>query len=352
MGYLYKRGQIYHMAYRSNGRWVRQSTGTRWKEEAKRKLADTELRVYRGEELGMREEPVPTFRELAVAYLEREQARGKRSFMRERIAVEKHLEPFFGSKPVSAITPRMIDDYISTRLAHVQNATVNREAGILRHILNIGIRWGYLKMNPVAGYAKLEEPPGRLRFLSEQEIVSLLKECDPYLRAVAITLLHTGMRKGEAEALRWEDVDLTRRLITVRASKNNTLRAIPMSETLVAELQRLRRQRLGDMVFYRGRFRKALENAIRRAGIKNFRPHHDFRHTWASYMAMAGASILEIKEIGGWKSLKMVMRYAHLSPSHLQGAAARLDAKYAQATTQITTHPASPKVSTPLSHRF
>lgn len=352
MGYLYKRGQIYQMAYRRNGRWVRQSTGTRWKEEAKCKLADTELRVFRGEELGVREEPVPAFRELTVAYLQREQTRGKRSFIRERIAVEKHLEPFFGSKPVNAITPRMIDDYISSRLARVQNATVNREVGIFRHILNIGIKWGYLKTNPVAGYVKLEEPPGRLRFLTEAELGALFNECDAYLRAVAITLLHTGMRKGEAEALRWEDVDFTRRLITLRASKNNTRRAIPMSETLVAELQRLRRQRLGDMVFYRGRFRKALENAIRRAGIKDFRPHHDFRHTWASYMAMAGASLLELMEIGGWKSLKMVMRYAHLSPSHLQGAAARLDAKYAQAATQITTQSGDPKISTSLSHRF
>ena len=51
---------------------------------------------------------------------------------------------------------------------------------------------------------------------------------------------------------------------------------------------------------------------------------HDLRHTWASRMAMAGVDLLTIKELGGWKTLQMVQRYAHLSPDHKRQAIERL----------------------------
>jgi integrase len=60
---------------------------------------------------------------------------------------------------------------------------------------------------------------------------------------------------------------------------------------------------------------KELPAAVEAASIEDFRLH-DTRHTFASRLAMTGADVLTIKDLGGWKSLSMVQRYAHLSPSH------------------------------------
>ena len=73
---------------------------------------------------------------------------------------------------------------------------------------------------------------------------------------------------------------------------------------------------------------KTVLAAMRVAEIADFR-FHDLRHTFASRLAMEGVDLLTIKELGGWKSLPMVQRYAHLSPSHRRSAIERLVARQA-----------------------
>jgi integrase len=68
---------------------------------------------------------------------------------------------------------------------------------------------------------------------------------------------------------------------------------------------------------------KTFPAAVQAAKIENFRLH-DTRHTFASRLAMEGVDLLTIKELGGWKDVKMVQRYAHLSPGHRQQAIERL----------------------------
>jgi len=59
------------------------------------------------------------------------------------------------------------------------------------------------------------------------------------------------------------------------------------------------------------------------AGIENFR-WHDLRHTWASWHLQLGTPLYVLKELGGWETLEMVNRYAHLAPEHLKAHAERL----------------------------
>ena len=68
----------------------------------------------------------------------------------------------------------------------------------------------------------------------------------------------------------------------------------------------------------------AWRNALKRAGIENFR-WHDLRHSWASWHRQAGTPTHELQRLGGWRSSVMVERYAHLAPDHLAKAAGRLD---------------------------
>jgi integrase len=139
------------------------------------------------------------------------------------------------------------------------------------------------------------------------------------------------MRSGELLSLTWRDVDLTRGLVALHDTKNGERRAIPITGYAL-ELLREYGQRRGhtDILFpndtgTRPRsIRRAWEHAIRRAGIDDFR-FHDLRHSAASYLAMNGASLMEIAEILGHKTLSMVKRYAHLSEPHTRNVIERMN---------------------------
>ncbi|MCW2254206.1 integrase [Providencia alcalifaciens] len=72
----------------------------------------------------------------------------------------------------------------------------------------------------------------------------------------------------------------------------------------------------------------SFRSALKRAGIENFR-FHDLRHAWASWLVQAGVPLSALQEMGGWESIEMVRRYAHLAPSHLKEHALKIDALFA-----------------------
>ena len=131
--------------------------------------------------------------------------------------------------------------------------------------------------------------------------------------------------------LKWENVSLDRRTAWIEASASKSRRAIvvPLNTDAIRVLKR----RLGMHSKFVFTFRdkpvatastKAWWNALERAGIKDFR-WHDLRHTWASWHVQNGTSIQELKELGGWASIEMVLRYAHLGGEHLKAAASRIE---------------------------
>lgn len=73
--------------------------------------------------------------------------------------------------------------------------------------------------------------------------------------------------------------------------------------------------------------------ALKKVEINNFR-WHDLRHTWASWLVQKGVPLRTLQEMGGWKTLSMVMRYAHLAPEHLHEHARKLDDVFHHDTNQ------------------
>ena len=139
-----------------------------------------------------------------------------------------------------------------------------------------------------------------------------------------------GGGRGELLTLRWSNVDLKRGRLTFPNTKNRETRTVPLPSFALEVLTRHAAQRYGS-----GRFvfpnatdkgplgiRTAFKFALKHAGVKDFR-FHDLRHTAASYLAMNGASLLEIAEILGHKTLAMVKRYAHLCEAHTRGVLER-----------------------------
>lgn len=154
------------------------------------------------------------------------------------------------------------------------------------------IEWEMADGNPVKRVKLFREPKGRVKFLSLEQAATLVHECSDELRPIVVTALHTGMRRGEIFGLRWEDLDLDRRLIYVRDSKNSEGRELPIATPLYLML--LAMEKLSEYVFARADgnppldIRGAYSGALKRAGIKDF-TFHAWRYTFASHSAQTSA---------------------------------------------------------------
>lgn len=260
-----------------------------------------------------------------------------------------------GKRLLADVTPSLIAEY-RDRLAREGGrygkkpspATVVRYLAALSAVYTEAVKeWGWLDSSPMAKVTKPKEPRGRVRFLSEAEKKALLDACkaskNPYLYPVVVLALATGMRQGEIMGLRWHDVDLERGVIILHETKNNERRRIPVTGFALDLLRKHHDQRNtetsllfpgkrhmqrttdGAEPYYKPMdLRAPWEAALQKAGVENFL-FHDLRHTAASYLAMNGASLAEIAEILGHKTLAMVKRYAHLSDSHITSVVASMN---------------------------
>lgn len=199
--------------------------------------------------------------------------------------------------------------------------------------------WGWIEGNPVRKVEKPKLPRGRVRFLSDDERERLLEACkqsdSPILYMVVVLALSTGMRKAEIMGLKWPDVDLHQQRATLHETKNGERRVLPITGhalELLKEHSKIRR--LDTDLLFPGKVKKHSPidlrtpwiTALRRAEIEDFH-FHDLRHSAASYLAMNGASLAEIAEVLGHKTLQMVKRYAHLSEAHTAGVVGRMNEK-------------------------
>jgi integrase len=246
-----------------------------------------------------------------------------------------------GQRVLTDITPALIAEY-REKLARGEGkprgpATQVRYLAALSHAFAVAVReWQWCDDNPVRKARKPKEPRGRVRFLSDDERRRLLAACqtsrNDYLYLLVVLGLATGARKHELQSLRWSDVNLTRGTLTFQQTKNGERRTVPLTGQALALMQEHARVRRIDttLVFPNATGKKPLSirgafvNAVTRAGIVDF-TFHDLRHSCASYLAMNGASLLEIADILGHKSLEMVRRYAHLSQAHTTTVVARMN---------------------------
>lgn len=218
-------------------------------------------------------------------------------------------------------------------------ATLNRYMAALSHAFTIAIKeWCWLDDNPCLKIDNLKEPRGRVRFLSDEERERLLKECkqseSKHLYKIVVLALSIGARRNEIMEIKWKDLDLKRGMVTFFDTKNKEIRSLPirgLALDLLNEHAKVRSLRF-PYVFSSDNeckpldIRSAWEAALKKAEIEDFR-FHDLRHSAASYLAMNGASLAEIAEVLGHKTLQMVKRYAHLSEAHTASVVEKMNNK-------------------------
>lgn len=239
----------------------------------------------------------------------------------------RRAKPGVIPKPKSQRTMKYYRDTLAMLFKHAEN-------------------WGWIGRNPMADVKQITNLSNqRIRFLDEDERAALLQACkksgNRQLYPIVVFALSTGARKGEILGLTLDDIDLDRGVAIFRNTKNGDTRPAP----LVGHLKEVLKEQAAwaqerheaaekkppkRWLFPSQDGQKAIdirapwEKARDQAGIVDFR-FHDLRHSTASYLAMSGASQLEIAEVLGHKTLQMVKRYSHLSESHVKGLLSRLD---------------------------
>ena len=175
------------------------------------------------------------------------------------------------------------------------------------------------------------EKKGRIRSLTPAEFAKLLQHLPPHLADMATFSVATGLRQGNVRGLTWSQINLELRhaWITPEQHKNGRAHAVPLNDMAMAVLQKQIGKHPTHVFSYRGHpianvSTKAWWKGLELAGIENFR-WHDLRHTFVTWHRQAGTPTHELQRLGGWKTLSMVERYAHVAPEGLQAAASRLD---------------------------
>ena len=233
----------------------------------------------------------------------------------------KQLGEYFKNKTVSEITPEDWREYIRVNLSDRKPATVNRIRATLNSVL--------ASSSTSIVLDKRKETSQRIRFLSVEQQEKLLSSYPDFARPLFIALCYQGFRKGEAISLQWRDVNLDANTFHVRDenAKSGTGRIIPIHPRVKDCLQNSNREfvftNIHGLPYAKEGPRKVHATACKKAGISGF-TIHDWRHHWASRLVMLGASIPTLMALGGWKSERLVMRYAAVSDEHNRDTLFRL----------------------------
>jgi integrase len=327
---LYQRSSVWYIDYSFNGKRVRKRIGPS-REHAEDFLAEITRKIRKGNTKGLDRQDFLFFEKVCDEYLNYSKAnKAKSSYRRDQISISNLLNAFCG-KLITDITAYELERYKNKRRDKVKPATVNRELACIKHMFTKAFDWELIKENTTKCVKLFKEPPGRIRYLSEEEMKRLLDCCRKYLRPIVVMALNTGMRKSEILALKWSDVDMINRMIKITNSKNNETRYVPINDTLFATLIKMPNCSTGEMKVFAWDNGKPIKyinngfyNAMKRANIINFR-FHDLRHTFASHLVMKGVDIRIIQQLLGHKTLAMTMRYSHVSNDAMKAAVDKLD---------------------------
>jgi integrase len=325
--------------------------------EAKLKLGDFSL---------LEEQAKPVrFADYAVGWFETSAAvRCKPSTVEDYERVYTlHLRPVFGIQQLHEVSRERVKQLLAEKLTSgLSRSRVLVILNVLSAILNSAVEDGYLSTNPTVRLgriirAKKGLPDTEIHPLTKEELslfLATLREHFPASYPLFLLLARTGLRFGEALALKWHDIDFHGSFIEVKRSwrrkrlstpKSGKGRRVDMStqlkETLEAllstrkeEAWRRNWEHVPEWVFCNADGQILIEMTVRkyvfypalsRSGLRHIRIH-DLRHTFASLLIQQGESLAYVKEQMGHHSIKITVdTYGHLVPGGNRHAVDRLD---------------------------
>ncbi|WP_132922882.1 integrase [Sodalis ligni] len=347
------------------GRRIKESLGTEDKRQAQELHDRRKSELWRVDRLG--DFPDVTFEEACLRWIE--EKADKKSLDDDKSRMGFWLSHFEGVRlkditeakiyaAVSRMTNRRAEENYRLHLesltkrgkeaqqskqVQVSISTKGKHLALIKSLLRAAERdWKWIEKAPVIKVPQTRNK--RIRWLEVAEAQRLIKECPEPLKSVVKFALATGLRRSNIINLEWQQIDMQRRFAWVNPEESKSFHAIGVALNDTA--CRVLRDQIGHhskWVFVHMHAKKRADGtltpavrkmrvddntawrlAMKRAGIENFR-FHDLRHTWASWLVQSGVPISVLQEMGGWESIEMVRRYAHLAPSHLTEHAKHID---------------------------
>jgi integrase len=319
-------GDNWWFQFNHHGRQIRRSAGTSDREAAQEHADRFKANLWRQDKLG--DAPAVRWEEAALAWLE------EHKHLRSLSDRKDHLRWFsthLKGLTLAAIDRRKIEELQRSRSSQrsgpkhdsreLSPATFNRYFATLSAVLNFAKDREWIAAVP--SIPKKEELTKRVRFLSPVEARRLITKLPEHLAPLVEFSLATGLRQANVTHLTWDQVDLSRKIAWIHAeqAKGKSTIGIPLAKAAIDILRRQRGIHERWVLPYRD---EPIDNpantawiaALKKAKIDEFR-WHDLRHTWASWHVQNGTPLPVLMELGGWRDLKMVLRYAHLAPTHL-----------------------------------
>lgn len=334
-----KKGILWLRFTAPGGREVFRSSGTTDRSLASEWASKLHAESYRVARLG--EKPRRTWTEAVTLWLADHQS--KRS-LRKDLHNLRWLDPYLRDKFLDEIDADLLTALEAKRKAEPRDkregapegattsqATADRMLALVRSILRYAASKGWIDRLPTIKLKAITSEDD-YRWLSRAEAVKLHGYLPEHLRAPYMFALATGWREQNVLRLEWSRVDLERKTVWVGGKQTKGKRPIgaPLNRDALAVLSG-QTGKHPRWVFpndagkpYARANNHGFQSAQANAGIAPLR-WHDLRHTWASWHVMAGTSLRTLMELGGWRSYKSVLRYAHLSPEHLAKDAARVE---------------------------
>jgi len=277
------------------------------------------------------------FLEAAVTYVEtvkpgRTQQDAIIGHVRKDGTVSRNLVDDFGAALVSTIDQTAVDRVMRERFARAAPATVQRH--FLTPLIAVLTFASKRKWCDRPRFWRPPIPHGRTRWLTYAEADRLLSAASPHVYRLTLFLMLTGARMSEALRLDWRDISLAERWAVFRDTKNTEDRGIPLHPQIVTMLANLR-QRTGYVFLTNrgrpyaerhggGQIKTAWQATLRRAGIGDDLRPHDLRHTFSTWLTMAGVHEQVRDEIMGHASTNMGRRYSHVPREELIRAVDKL----------------------------
>lgn len=310
--------------------------------QARKILHDERARADEQRRTGIIPVTKDSFAEFAEEFLKYQEKRispkptkgrlSKAEYHRQKGIMDSHLTPFFGKIGLALIRRKDVNDYIDSRIGQVSDGTIIKEINVLKRLFNIAIEKEEIIANPTHKASIPKAPEGRNRYLLPEELGRVMKACPEWLRPIAGLAVSLGTRRGELLRVRWQDVNLAAREITLKHTKNGRARPAFINDLAMQVLVSMGAEKHtkddGKRLLFPGvspmNVSVAFIRACEDAGIEDF-SLHDLRHTFASHARMNGVDLHTLQKLLGHSDPRMTDVYANLSQTFLLDAAKRID---------------------------
>lgn len=287
----------------------------------------------------------PTFETVVGEYVKRFAPSLKPSTRHNyRVVLDKLLVPRLGARRIDTIDAADVRDLDALLVERNAARSTRRQAqAVLRSVLSrYAVEAKYLDAPP--RFPRLPKVGATVKsVLSEDQVKALLAASLPTWRRAFLLAADAGLRAGEIRGLRWSDVDLDKREISVRQAicrgvaappKSGHQRSVPLTPALVAELSCTpETQRTGPVSLTSGGapwgefgIGLAFKRAARKAGLDKRWRLHDLRHYFVTSLFRTGSSAPTAQALAGHENLSTTQRYAHVGAADRRRAIDNLGA--------------------------